>query len=113
MTKDRTLVCVHAHPDDEALFTAGISSHYASLGYRVILVTCTNGQLGLDDRARPGSDPAHDALVTKSTRAGELQLAAAAIGFSRVITLGYDDSGMKGWSQNDAPDAFMLSLIHI
>jgi len=107
MANDRTLVCVHAHPDDEALFTAGISSHYASLGYRVILVTCTNGQLGLDDRARPGSHPAHDAAVTRSTRAGELQRAAAMIGFARVITLGFDDSGMKGWPQNDAPNAFI------
>jgi LmbE family N-acetylglucosaminyl deacetylase len=102
-----TLVCVHAHPDDEALFTAGITSHYGDLGYRVVLVTCTNGQLGLDDHARPGSDPRHDVEVTRATRAAELQRAAVVAGFSRVVTLGYDDSGMVGWPQNDAPDAFM------
>ena len=49
-----TLMCVHAHPDDEALFTAGITSHYGDLGYRVVLITCTNGQLGFDDHGRPG-----------------------------------------------------------
>lgn len=101
-----TLVCVHAHPDDEALFTAGSTSLYADLGYRVILVTCTNGQLGIDHRGRPGSHPEHDAEATRSTRARELQLAATVAGFSRVITLGYDDSGMKGWAQNATPNAF-------
>lgn len=107
MTFAPTLVCVHAHPDDEALFTAGISAHYADLGYRVVLITCTNGQLGLDDHARPGSDPAHDVETTRTTRAGELQRAAIVAGFARVVTLGYDDSGMKGWPQNDRPTAFV------
>ena len=102
-----TLVCVHAHPDDEALFTAGTSAHYAELGYRVVLITCTNGQLGIDGSGRPGSDPAHDLDETRSVRARELQLAAIVAGFERVITLGYDDSGMRGWAQNESPDAFM------
>jgi LmbE family N-acetylglucosaminyl deacetylase len=102
-----TLVCVHAHPDDEALFTAGISSHYGALGYRTVLITCTNGQLGLDDQARPGSDPLHDDDATCATRAAELQRAAIVAGFTRVVTLGYDDSGMKGWPQNDLADTFV------
>jgi LmbE family N-acetylglucosaminyl deacetylase len=107
MTSAPTLLCVHAHPDDEAIFTAGITSHYGELGYRVVLITCTNGQLGFDDHARPGSDPMHDVEVTRATRAGELQRAAVLAGFSRVVTLGYDDSGMIGWAQNDRPSAFM------
>jgi LmbE family N-acetylglucosaminyl deacetylase len=107
MTIAPTLVCVHAHPDDEALFTAGITSHYGALGYRTVLITCTNGQLGMDSHARPGSDPLHDDEETSATRAAELQRAAIVAGFTRVITLGFDDSGMKGWPQNDFPDAFM------
>jgi LmbE family N-acetylglucosaminyl deacetylase len=107
MTFAPTLLCVHAHPDDEAIFTAGITSHYADLGYRVVLITCTNGRLGFDDHARPGPDPLHDGEVTRATRASELQRAASIAGFSRVVTLGYDDSGMKGWAQNDRPSAFM------
>src|SRR5579863_6105687 len=102
-----TLVCVHAHPDDEALFTAGITSHYADLGYRVVLITCTSGQLGIDDHGRFGPDPLHDDEVTRVVRAGELQRSARVVGFSRVVTLGYDESGMTGWAQNDAPKAFM------
>jgi LmbE family N-acetylglucosaminyl deacetylase len=102
-----TLVCVHAHPDDEAIFTAGVTSHYSDLGYQVVLVTCTNGQLGLDQEARPGSNPLHDVEWTRATRAGELQRAAIVAGFSRVISLGFDDSGMAGWSQNGRPSAFV------
>ncbi|HXC19073.1 MAG TPA: PIG-L family deacetylase [Acidimicrobiales bacterium] len=107
MATTPTLVCVHAHPDDEALFTAGITSHYADLGYRVVLITCTGGQLGIDDHGRFGPDPLHDDEVTRVTRAGELQRAARVAGFSRVVTLGYDESGMTGWAQNDSPEAFM------
>lgn len=107
MANSPTLVCVHAHPDDEAIFTAGVTSHYGDLGYQVILVTCTNGQLGLDQCARPGSDPLHDVEWTRATRAGELQRAAIVAGFSRTISLGFDDSGMVGWPQNARPSAFV------
>jgi LmbE family N-acetylglucosaminyl deacetylase len=102
-----TLVCVHAHPDDEAFFGAGAAAHYAALGHRVVLVTCTNGQLGLDQSGRAGDDSLHDAATTLSVRAGELQRAASLLGYSRVVTLGYDDSGMKGWPQNGNPGAFV------
>ncbi|MFZ1063093.1 MAG: PIG-L family deacetylase [Acidimicrobiales bacterium] len=107
MTLDATLVCVHAHPDDEALFTAGISSHYRALGYQVVLVTCTNGRLGLDQRGRPGSHEGHDGDATVATRAAELQRAAIHAGFTRLVSLGYEDSGMIGWPQNEEPNAFM------
>ena len=102
-----TLLCVHAHPDDEALFTAGVTSHYSELGVRNVLVTCTLGQLGIDDQGRAGADPGHDALVTSATRAAELQRAGVLVGFARQLTLGYKDSGMAGWTTNDDPDAFI------
>jgi len=106
MTSLPTLVCVHAHPDDEAFFGSGTSAHYASLGHRVVLITCTSGQLGFDSAGRSGDQLGHDALQTKATRAGELQESAAILGISRVVNLGYDDSGMKGWPDNDASNAF-------
>ena len=107
MKQTRTLVCVHAHPDDEALFTAGISAHYGALGYQVVLVTCTNGRLGFDQHARPGYELDHDGEATVATRAGELLRAARLAGFTRVVNLGYEDSGMTGWAQNENPNAFM------
>jgi LmbE family N-acetylglucosaminyl deacetylase len=107
MAISKTLVCVHAHPDDEAIFTSGATTHYAALGYRVVLVTCTNGKLGFDSEDRPGNVKDHDEIGTTATRAGELQRAASMVGFSRVVTLGFDDSGMVGWPQNANPNAFM------
>jgi LmbE family N-acetylglucosaminyl deacetylase len=107
MTNRPTLLCVHAHPDDESLFTGGITSHYAQLGYRNVLVTCTNGQFGIDDHNRGGAEPGHNALVTRATRAMELQYAGALVGFERQVTLGFSDSGMNGWPQNDLEDAFV------
>ena len=102
-----TLLCVHAHPDDESIFTSGVSAYYAARGHRCVLVTCTYGQLGIDDQGRPGSDPDHDDESTRVARAGELQRAASLVGFERVVTLGFDDSGMVGWPQNERPTAFM------
>ena len=106
MTSLPTLVCVHAHPDDEAFFGSGASAHYAALGHRVVLITCTSGQLGFDGAGRSGDQLEHDALQTRVTRAGELQASAAILGISRIVNLGYDDSGMKGWPENEAPNAF-------
>jgi LmbE family N-acetylglucosaminyl deacetylase len=102
-----TLAFVHAHPDDETFFGGGAAAHYAALGHRVVLITCTGGQLGFDAAMRAGNDKDHDALQTRATRAGELQRAAAVLGFARVVTLGYDDSGMIGWPENANPNAFM------
>ena len=73
MTSLPTLLCVHAHPDDEAFFGAGVSAHYAALGHRVVLITCTSGQLGFDGAGRSGDQLGHDALQTRVTRAGELR----------------------------------------
>ena len=39
----RTLVAFHAHPDDEALLTAGTMARAAAEGHRVVLVLATDG----------------------------------------------------------------------
>jgi LmbE family N-acetylglucosaminyl deacetylase len=107
MSSLATMVCVHAHPDDEAFFGAGATAHYAALGHRVVLITCTGGQLGFDAAGRSGDQEGHDERQTRATRASELQRSAEILGFERVVTLGYDDSGMMGWPQNKNPHAFM------
>jgi LmbE family N-acetylglucosaminyl deacetylase len=106
VTDTPTLVCVHAHPDDEALFTGGATALYAQRGYSVVLVTCTNGQYGIDPQGRTGDNRRHDPAATRVIRASELQVAARLVGYDRVVNLGFDDSGMKGWPQNKAPNAF-------
>lgn len=104
---DPRLIFVHAHPDDEAVFTAGTSRFYADRGVRNILVTCTNGRLGVDDQWLAGSDPAHHTDWVREVRAGELVRAAKLVGIHRAIGLGYDDSGLTGWPQNSEPSSFV------
>ena len=90
-----TLVAFHAHPDDEALLTAGTLAKAAAAGHRVVLVVATDGALGLT------SDDFRDDLGSR--RLHELQLSAAAMGVARVIHLGYADSGMVGDVPPDLP----------
>jgi LmbE family N-acetylglucosaminyl deacetylase len=110
---DLTLLCVHAHPDDESSTTGGVLRTYANEGVRTVLVTCTDGALGdapdgatpdLADH-RPGEVAAH--------REEELRRAAAILGVSRLELLGYPDSGMEGWPQNDAPGSFWSTPIDV
>lgn len=85
-----TVVSFHAHPDDEALLTAGTLARAAAEGHRVVLVVATAGEVGL---AASGSGSA-DELAAR--RMAELRASAAAIGCARVELLGYADSGMHG-----------------
>jgi LmbE family N-acetylglucosaminyl deacetylase len=85
-----TLVTFHAHPDDEALLTAGTMARAAAAGHRVVLVLATDGGAGL---AAAGFGTG-DALARR--RRAEAEAAAAALGVARVEFLGYADSGMAG-----------------
>jgi LmbE family N-acetylglucosaminyl deacetylase len=101
-----TLMTVHAHPDDEASSTGGILARYSTEGVRTVLVTCTNGELGDDkDGAKPG-DAGHDEASVVVTRHRELEESCAILGVTDLELLGYHDSGMMGWPQNDAEGCF-------
>lgn len=39
----RRLLLVHAHPDDESIWTGATMAKYAAQGARVSLITCTLG----------------------------------------------------------------------
>ncbi len=86
----RTLVAFHAHPDDEALLTAGTMARAAAEGHRVVLVVATDGDLGLVDTETSASGD----LGTR--RLDEARASAAALGVARVEYLGYADSGLDG-----------------
>lgn len=83
MTEPRA-VFLHAHPDDEAIFTGGTMVALAEAGIGVTLVFATAGELG-------GDDPE---LAT--IRQQEAEWAAGALGVTDVRWLGYADSGMDG-----------------
>ena len=90
----RTLVFVHAHPDDEALLTAGTMARATGEGHRVVLVVATDGAAGLTSE-----EFQHDLA---GTRQAEVEASARALGVARTITLGYPDSGLHG----DVPGGF-------
>ena len=52
-----TIVAFHAHPDDEALLTAGTMARASAEGHRVVLVLATDGGAGLaaEELRRDGS----------------------------------------------------------
>jgi LmbE family N-acetylglucosaminyl deacetylase len=81
-----TVVSFHAHPDDEALLTAGTLAGAAASGHRVVIVVATSGESGL-----AAGSPAASELGRR--REQELAASAEAIGAARVVCLGHPDSG--------------------
>jgi LmbE family N-acetylglucosaminyl deacetylase len=85
-----TVLFFHAHPDDEAIFTALTMRRLADQGHRVVLVTATGGELGVPLFPLP--------LGTSvgRRRVAELEASCTALGVSRLVLLGRRDSGMPG-----------------
>src|ERR1700737_3566934 len=100
-SRARVLMAVHAHPDDECIGTGGGLARYAAEGVRTVLVTCTDGAVG------EISDPA---LATPENlaevRSRELDESVRILGVSRLVKLGYRDSGMQGTADNENPASF-------
>ncbi len=94
-----TLVAFHAHPDDEALLTAGTMARAAAQGHRVVLVVATDGGRGLVGTGFLAGD---ETLADR--RLAELRRSATALGCARVELLGYADSGLDG--TEGGPDGF-------
>lgn len=96
-----TLVCFHAHPDDESIATGGTMAAAAEDGHTVVLVVATQGELGeVDDGFLDEGESLGDRRV-KETLAS-----ARVLGASAVEWLGYRDSGMIGEATNDDPACF-------
>ena len=109
---NRSLLLVHAHPDDESIGTGATMAKYAAEGARVTLVTCTLGELG--EIIPP--DLSHllpDELGQH--RIVELDRACRALGVEDHRFLGgegkYRDSGMMGLPDNDDPRCFWQASV--
>lgn len=102
-----TLVCFHAHPDDESIATGGSIARAAREGHRVVIVMATDGRHGeVPTDLREG-----ETLVDR--RREETLASAAVLGAAEVRWLGYHDSGMTGWPQNDVPEAFVRADVDV
>jgi N-acetyl-1-D-myo-inositol-2-amino-2-deoxy-alpha-D-glucopyranoside deacetylase len=67
-----SLLCVHAHPDDEAIWTGGTLARYSEAGVRTGVVTCT--------------------WAEGTRRVAELERSLAILGAGKPRLLGYADS---------------------
>jgi N-acetyl-1-D-myo-inositol-2-amino-2-deoxy-alpha-D-glucopyranoside deacetylase len=107
---DRRLLLVHAHPDDESIYTGATMAKYAAEGARVTLVTCTLGELGEVIPASLAHLGAEKEDGLGEYRIGELAAACAALGVTDHRFLGgpgrWRDSGMMGTEGNDDPRCF-------
>ena len=98
LTRPRRLLVVHAHPDDETLWTGGTIARYVAADVAVTLVTCTLGEQGeiLPPELRGLAADRADQLG--GYRVAELQAACAALGVTDQRFLGglgrWRDSGM-------------------
>lgn len=109
MAGDGPVVFVHAHPDDEAIFTGGTMVRLARQAVPTVLVVATGGEYGevrpgFHDDELPSGRPAPVALA--EVRREESRRAAAVLGLERIEFLGYADSGMDGDPRNHDPRSF-------
>ncbi len=99
-----SLMCVHAHPDDEAIGTGGVLLRAAAQGARTAVVTCTGGELG--EIVGEGMDPDEVRPRLGDVRRAELERALGILRAGEPRFLGYRDSGMVGTPGNDDERSF-------
>ncbi|GAA4033061.1 N-acetyl-1-D-myo-inositol-2-amino-2-deoxy-alpha-D -glucopyranoside deacetylase [Allokutzneria multivorans] len=111
LTAPPRLLLVHAHPDDESLWTGGTIARYAAQGVHVTVITCTLGEEGevIPEGLRGLGPDAADQLG--GYRVGELRSACGALGIADHRFLGgpgrWRDSGMVETAANAHPRAFV------
>ncbi len=107
---DRSILFVHAHPDDETVATGATIAHYAASGAKVTLVTCTLGEEGEIHVPALAQLEAAQADQLGGYRLIELDRACEALGVEDHRFLGgagrYRDSGMMGTPANEHPRCF-------
>jgi LmbE family N-acetylglucosaminyl deacetylase len=99
-----TLMTVHAHPDDETIGTGGAMARSVAEGRRVVLVTCTRGEMG--EIVDPTMDTPANHRRLGELRAAELEAAMDLLGVTEWESLGYRDSDMMGRPGNRDPRCF-------
>lgn len=83
-----SVVFVHAHPDDEAIFTGGTIAALARAGYRTVVLMATSGELG----TRVGGDRSTTDVAAR--RRAEAERSCAVLGVDRLVFLDHVDSGI-------------------
>ena len=104
MGRSRGLMAIHAHPDDESLWTGGVLAQHVAQGRPTAVLTCTDGE-------RADGEP----FAAPGTRAKELARALDLLGVAESGMLRYHDSGHLGRGSGslcEAPfDEFVGELV--
>ena len=93
-----TLVCFHAHPDDESHRRP--AARWPGPRPRAIASCSSWRRTASTARCRTTSATARRSSIAGGRRP---RRSAEVLGVDRVVWLGYHDSGMTGWEQNDDP----------
>lgn len=105
MNNPRTIIFFGAHPDDESFGLGGTLARYALAGHKVYYACATRGEAGtLDAKYLQGR-------TVSEVRTAEMAGAAKALGLAGVVYLGYRDSGMKGATGNEHPEALIKAPV--
>ena len=99
-----SLMCVHAHPDDECASTGGTLAKYADEGALTSIIYGTKGECGLIRDHNLKLMPWQTLADIRSQQ--ELRNATALLKVGFVNFLGYRDSGMAGTADNEQVSAF-------
>jgi len=91
-----TILSVWAHPDDESYGAAGIMAAAVENGQRVVCLTATKGELGVQDESR------WPAAKLGDIRATELQEALHILGVREHSWLGYRDGDCDKIAKDEA-----------
>ena len=100
----RSVLAVHAHPDDETLATGPLLRHLADRGVRTLLVTATRGEQG---EVVPGAVQEGDARPLEEIRADEIDAACEELGIQRRWMLGQSPALDAGASERRYADSGM------
>jgi LmbE family N-acetylglucosaminyl deacetylase len=95
----RRLLISVAHPDDESFGLGGVVARYVDEGAEVYLICATNGDVGT---VAPEMLDGYSSIA--ELRLAELNCASQVLGFKRVYTFGYRDSGMVNSETSTAPE---------
>lgn len=90
------LLCVLAHPDDEALGCGALLAHAAAEGIETYVLTATRGERGRIGGDRPGAE------IAGPLREAELRCAAAILGVRELHLLGFLDGDLDRAEPRDA-----------
>jgi len=101
-----TILFVGAHPDDETFCSGGLLAIAARNGQRVICVTATHGEKGVQDEAR------WPAATLGQVREQELSAALAQLGVREHIWLSYRDGECAQAGEDDAAQQIAALIEH-